>query len=85
MQGIINLSTAGPEDGGLVVYPRSHLLHDEWLDSQNEKSRWPSQDLDILNEVELSWFQGKGLHPHKVCADVGDLIVWDSRTVHYGS
>lgn len=28
---------------------------------------------------------GRGATPHKVCADVGDLIVWDSRTVHYGA
>lgn len=85
IQGIISLSTAGPEDGGLVVYPQSHLLHDEWLDSQDDKSRWSSKDLYILKKEELSWFQKKGLRPHKVCADIGDLIVWDSRTIHYGT
>ncbi|KAH7007692.1 phytanoyl-CoA dioxygenase [Ilyonectria destructans] len=85
IQGIINLSMAGPNDGGLVVYPGSHLLHDKWLDSQADRSKWTCKDIYLLNKDELAWFKGQGLNPHKVCADIGDLIVWDSRTIHYGA
>lgn len=85
IQGIINLSMAGPDDGGLVVYPTSHLYHDDWIDAQAEKSRFSSKDLYIFKEYELDWYKAKGLRPIKVCADLGDLIVWDSRTIHYGA
>ena len=84
VQGIINLSTSGPEDGGLVVYPGSHKLNDEFFDTHpllNPSGR----DLYIFTKEELDWFEQRGLRPHKVCADVGDLILWDSRTIHYGS
>lgn len=31
----------------------------------------------------MKWLADKGLEWVKVCADPGDLIVWDSRTPHY--
>ena len=39
----------------------------------------------MFSSSELSWFAARGIKPLKVCAEVGDLILWDSRTVHYGS
>ncbi|GKT40261.1 uncharacterized protein ColSpa_00442 [Colletotrichum spaethianum] len=85
VQGIINLSPAGPEDGGLVVYPGSHRLNDEFFDTQTDKSTWTKLDRYMFDAGQLSWFKAKGIEPHKVCANVGDLILWDSRTIHYGS
>lgn len=32
----------------------------------------------------MSWFQARGIEPVKVLAEPGDLIVWDSRTIHWG-
>ena len=85
IQGVINLSPSGPEDGGLVVYPGSHLLNDEFFDTQTDKSTWTSRDLYMHTSEQLAWFRDRGLKPHKVCADVGDLLLWDGRTIHYGS
>ncbi|KKK14656.1 hypothetical protein P175DRAFT_0484749 [Aspergillus ochraceoroseus IBT 24754] len=85
IQGIINLSTAGPEDGGLVVYPGSHKYHDEFFDTKTEASTWGPKDLYWFHPEQLAWFEAKGVRPHKVCADIGDVIVWDSRTIHYGA
>ncbi|KUJ09729.1 phytanoyl-CoA dioxygenase [Mollisia scopiformis] len=85
VQGIINLSPSGPDDGGLVIYPGSHKLNDEFFDTQTEKSSWESKDLYMFEREQLEWFTDRGIKPYKVCADVGDLILWDSRTVHYGS
>ncbi|CAI7618758.1 unnamed protein product [Penicillium discolor] len=85
VQGIINLSTAGPDDGGLVVYPGSHHLVDEFFDTQTDPSTWSTKDLYWLDQTKIDWFKARGCSPHKVCADIGDLIVWDSRTIHYGS
>ncbi|KAK9417583.1 putative Phytanoyl-CoA dioxygenase [Seiridium unicorne] len=85
VQGILNLSPSGPEDGGLVVYPGSHALNDEFFDTQTDKGTWEPLDRYMFNEKQLAWFHGKGIQPHKVCADVGDLILWDSRVIHYGA
>lgn len=31
----------------------------------------------------MRWFLDRGCEAVKVCADPGDLILWDSRTIHY--
>lgn len=86
IQGLINLSPSGPEDGGLVVYPGSQGLNDEFFDTQTDKASWlPMKDVHVFEQKELDWFKARGIHPHKVCAEVGDLILWDSRVIHYGS
>ncbi|ETS75478.1 hypothetical protein PFICI_12422 [Pestalotiopsis fici W106-1] len=85
VQGILNLSPAGPEDGGLVVYPGSHALFDEFFDTQTDKHDWNPLDRYMFSAQQLQWLKDRGVYPHKVCADVGDLIIWDSRTIHYGA
>jgi ectoine hydroxylase-related dioxygenase (phytanoyl-CoA dioxygenase family) len=83
VQGIINLSKAGPEDGGLVVYPGSHKYLEEFFETQTDKSTWDRRDAYGFQESQVEWFKNKGIAPVKVCAEVGDLIMWDSRTVHH--
>jgi len=85
VQGIINLSKSGPEDGGLMVYPGSHKLVEEFFDTQTDKSTWTERDLHHFDQDQLDWFLEKGIQPLKIEADYGDLILWDSRTIHYGS
>ena len=85
VQGIINLSTSGPEDGGLLVYPGSHLLTREFFDTQTDKSMWESLDYYHFPAEQLEWFADKGIKSVKVCAEPGDLLLWDSRTIHYGA
>ncbi|EXJ77298.1 hypothetical protein A1O3_10456 [Capronia epimyces CBS 606.96] len=84
VQGIINLSHAGPEDGSLVVLPGSHKYTAEFFDTQTDRDSWPTIDWRRFSEDEMAWFASKGLKAVKVEAEPGDLIVWDSRTVHYG-
>ncbi|OKL58327.1 hypothetical protein UA08_06397 [Talaromyces atroroseus] len=70
----------------LVVYPGSHLLNDEFFDARpGSASRQYLKDIYIFPESELAWFEQRGLKPLKVCAQPGDLILRDSRTIHYGS
>lgn len=84
VQGIINLSHAGPEDGSLMLLPRSHTFNEEFWSTQREESTWPEIDWCRFTEEETRWFASKGLKPQKVEAEPGDLILWDSRTVHWG-
>jgi ectoine hydroxylase-related dioxygenase (phytanoyl-CoA dioxygenase family) len=85
VQGIINISQSVPEDGGLVVYPGSHKLNDRFFDTQTDRTSWEEKDFYLFSEKELAWYKDRGIEPVKVCAEPGDLILWDSRTVHYGS
>ncbi|KAL2838646.1 hypothetical protein BJY01DRAFT_237414 [Aspergillus pseudoustus] len=84
IQGIINLSHAGPEDGSLMVLPRSTTYYDEFFDTQTDQSTWEIKDWRRFSEEEMQWWASKGLKPIKVEAEPGDLILWDSRTVHWG-
>ncbi|GME79697.1 unnamed protein product [Ambrosiozyma monospora] len=84
VQGIAQLSNAGPKDGGLVVYPRSHKHFTEFVETQLDKSKWQHKDWLMLTEEHVKWFEdGLGIKPYKVEAEPGDLILWDSRTIHH--
>ncbi|KAH7024815.1 phytanoyl-CoA dioxygenase [Microdochium trichocladiopsis] len=86
VQGLMALSPSGPEDGGLVVFPGSHKLNEEFFDTQTTRESWlPMKDVHVFSREQLDWFAARGVHPHKVCLEVGDMVMWDSRTIHYGS
>lgn len=86
-QGIINLIDNGPKDGGLVVMKGSHKFNDEFFKSHSmeKKEAWGKvpDDWHGFDDEEVQWFEDKGCEIIKVCCEAGDLIVWDSRTVHY--
>jgi ectoine hydroxylase-related dioxygenase (phytanoyl-CoA dioxygenase family) len=84
IQGIVNLSKVGPEDGSLMVLPRSNTFNEEFFATQTDQVDWPKIDWRRFSEDEMKWFASKGLKPVKVEAEPGDLILWDSRTVHWG-
>jgi ectoine hydroxylase-related dioxygenase (phytanoyl-CoA dioxygenase family) len=84
VQGIINLSHAGPEDGSLILLPRSNTLTERFFDTQTDSSTWQKKDWRPFTETEMEWFHKQGVKPIKVLAEPGDLILWDSRTVHWG-
>ena len=84
VQGIINLSNAGEHDGSLVVVPGSHKLVEEFFDTQTDRSTWEWKDNRYFSDGEMQWFRDHGLEPIKVQVEAGDLILWDSRTIHYG-
>ncbi|KAJ5599499.1 hypothetical protein N7450_000566 [Penicillium hetheringtonii] len=84
VQGIINLSPAGPDDGSLIVLPRSNTVMESFLDTETDPDTWQKKDFRFISEDEMTWFRSRGMKPVKVLAEPGDLIVWDSRTVHWG-
>ncbi|GMG40127.1 unnamed protein product [Ambrosiozyma monospora] len=84
VQGIAQLSNAGPKDGGLVVYPKSHKHFIEFVETQLDKSKWLHKDWLMLTDEQVKWFEDDlGIKPYKVEAEPGDLILWDSRTIHH--
>lgn len=86
VQGIINLAPNGPEDGGLLCMKGSQKFNEEFFKTHPEvveRGTWGSADWFGFDENEVKWFADKGCEIVKVCADPGDLILWDSRTMHF--
>ena len=85
VQGIVNLSKAGPDDGGLTVLPGTHKITEEFFREHTDKSMWTRRDFYRYSDEEIAWFTEQGYKEHKVEAEPGDLIIWDSRLVHFGA
>ncbi|KAJ9156047.1 Synaptic vesicle transporter svop [Pleurostoma richardsiae] len=89
VQGIINLSQAGPEDGGLLLMKGSSKFFDEFF-ALNPPDRTQGigakhYDFYPFKEAHVDWYKQQGCELVKVCAEPGDLILWDSRSMHYAA
>ncbi|GFZ49267.1 hypothetical protein JCM24511_07386 [Saitozyma sp. JCM 24511] len=88
VQGIMNLVPNGPDDGGLMVLKGSAALYSQLFDAFDDvkpERGWNKIDRHNHTPEQLQWFYDNGCEWHKVCAQPGDLLLWDSRTVHYGA
>ncbi|KAM0426392.1 hypothetical protein ACHAPT_008438 [Fusarium lateritium] len=85
IQGIASFSKSGPEDGGLTVYPGSHKLIEKFFAEHTDKADWSRKDFYTFKNDQIAWFEEQGYKPHKVTAEPGDLIIWDSRLIHWGA
>ncbi|RYP80003.1 hypothetical protein DL769_002672 [Monosporascus sp. CRB-8-3] len=87
VQGIINLSPAGPRDGGLQLLQGSSELFDQFFvehPPQPKADGMPGQvDWYGFSSEDVGWFEARGCKFVKVEAEPGDVIIWDSRSVHY--
>ncbi|KAL7420497.1 hypothetical protein Q5752_004447 [Cryptotrichosporon argae] len=87
VQGIMNLYENGPLDGGLQVLAGSMPLYDAFFDAHPElkpEDGWWDVDWFMHEAAYLDWFYARGCKWIKVEAGPGDVILWDSRTIHYG-
>jgi hypothetical protein len=84
VQGLLNLAPNGPNDGGLIVMKGSSAVNEEFFATHESKQNtWGPADWFGFSEEHIEWFKNKGCETIKVCADPGDLILWDSRQVHF--
>jgi ectoine hydroxylase-related dioxygenase (phytanoyl-CoA dioxygenase family) len=95
-QGVLALTDCGINDGGLVVYEKSHLTHANYFEKNNlteSKKNWHVYyDVNQISkkkrtiEGETKREIGKTfLDQHKkikVCCKKGDLMLFDSKTAH---
>ncbi|ORY27108.1 hypothetical protein BCR39DRAFT_560206 [Naematelia encephala] len=87
IQGIINLLENGPDDGGLMVLEGSMSLFAEFFRAHPQlrpEEGWPEIDWYSHSDDTLQWFYERGCKWKKIEAGPGDLILWDSRMIHYG-
>lgn len=67
--------------GSLPLYAQYFEEHDK----DAPEGGWTWKDSFHFKEEELQWFYDRGCKWHKVEASPGDLILWDSRCIHYGA
>jgi len=93
IQGLVNFLPSGPYDGGFVVVPRSHKMIDEAFaripDLCSKKARdyfRTPEDLEFWvearNAITRDETNRHDLLPVKLVLEAGDLVLWDSRTIH---
>ncbi|KAL8281007.1 hypothetical protein RQP46_006686 [Phenoliferia psychrophenolica] len=86
-QGLVNLNYNGINDGGLMVLKGSSRLMEEYFDTFPEEkangNSWGPADWYGFSDEQQKWFFGRGCEWVKVTAEPGDLILWDSRSMHY--
>lgn len=78
----------GPDDGGLTVLRGSFALYNEFFEAHEDEAPeggWSLKDSYLHTESQLQWFYDRGCKWEKICAHPGDVILWDSRCIHYGA
>ncbi|KAI9925828.1 hypothetical protein MW887_005634 [Aspergillus wentii] len=85
LQGLVNLLPNGPDDGGLIVCRGGHLLSEDFHRDMADEERIPAWTPEWYGFTErgMKWLADHGGVWEKVCAEPGDLLLWDSRTPHY--
>eukprot|EP01119_Soliformovum_irregulare_P018889 TRINITY_DN5881_c0_g2_i1.p1 TRINITY_DN5881_c0_g2~~TRINITY_DN5881_c0_g2_i1.p1 ORF type:complete len:339 (-),score=65.11 TRINITY_DN5881_c0_g2_i1:30-986(-) len=81
VQGFLNLKKSGPQDGGLSIYEGSHRLFRSFFAQKpnaHQIKNWYRHTPDDLKFFETC-------PSIKINCDVGDFVIWDSRTIHYGA
>jgi ectoine hydroxylase-related dioxygenase (phytanoyl-CoA dioxygenase family) len=79
IQGLINLYPVNDGDATLSIIEKSHLKHESFFidNSIKNKSDWYQ-----LKDNDIDYF--KNNNQYAIKADIGSIILWDSRTFHQG-
>jgi len=81
VQGLVNLLPTSPETGGNVVIPGSHRLFEKIPEQYTERLDriHPSIDHFRFPNDDENLVQNQPIMCHM---EAGDLLLWDSRTIH---
>ncbi|RDW60314.1 hypothetical protein BP5796_11920 [Coleophoma crateriformis] len=85
LQGLVNLLPNGPDDGGLIVCKGAYHLSEQFHREMAWEDRIPQWTNEWYGFTEngMKWLADHGCEWVKVCAEPGDLLLWDSRVPHY--
>lgn len=77
------VSEAGPKDGGLVVMEGSAPLFEKFFkEFPPDRTKGPlaalHYDFYPFQDEDLKWYEARGCKIVKICAEPGDLVLWDS-------
>jgi len=81
IQGLLNFLPSTQADGGLLLLPKSHQLFEQLFMIDGKT---PHSDFYMIPKSSRVWslFETCGLKMTKLILAPGDLVLWDSRTIH---
>jgi len=79
VQSFVALTDHNETTGGLCVMPGSHHLHQDWVTASHPGS---AHNFCMLEDAGSLRNPIRGLHRQLVSCQAGDLVLWDSRTIH---
>jgi ectoine hydroxylase-related dioxygenase (phytanoyl-CoA dioxygenase family) len=71
-----------------MILQGSYPLYSEFFAAHEHEAPpggWEWKDSYHFTESQLKWFYDRGCEWKKVEANAGDVILWDSRLIHYGA
>ena len=86
IQGLINLYDVNDGDATTKILKGSHKFHNEFYKEFKNDIKEPNKDwFKLNNEEHVKFFTDKCCEKILVKAKAGDLVLWDSRTMHCGA
>lgn len=74
-QGVVNLVDNSDLDGGFLVLHKSHLVFDEYLET-NPRNMFGWREMNMGNPLL------KDLKLYKINLKAGQAVIWNSKTIH---
>ena len=71
-----------------MVLEGSFELYNAFFESHEDDAPpggWDEKDSYQFKKEQLQWFYDRGCTWRKIEAGSGDVILWDSRCIHYGA
>lgn len=81
VQGLVNLVKVEEGDATLMVLRGSNRHHDAFFAHFGVHA---DGDWFKMSDEHVDWFVARGCEPIALAANAGDMIFWDSRTIHMG-
>lgn len=96
VQGLVCVTPSGPRDNGLIVIEKSQDFFSEYMRQRPLHGwDWAFIDGDVIVPAEHATEMSRGAIttecllkelPHlKICAEPGEMVMWDSRVMHQAS
>ena len=84
-QGLVNLYDTHVGDATTMFLQGSHRLHHKFYEAHREKFSYPESHFTLIDQADVQWFLDRGCRKELLLCEKGDLVLWDSRTMHCGS
>lgn len=81
VQSWVSALDVNEEDATLMILEGSNKYHGDFAKHFNITSK---DDWYKLKDQESNFYKDKGCQPVRIVCDKGDLVLWDSRTIHCG-
>ena len=81
VQSWVTAYDVNENDATLSILEGSNKYHKEFSICFNKQDK---TDWNKITEEELNWYLNKGCKKINIVCKAGSLVLWDSRTIHYG-